>query len=328
MKVLILRFSSIGDIVLTTPVLRALKDQLSNVEIHYLTKESFRPILENNSDIDRLWTIQHSLSEVNKELKNEHFDAIIDLHNNIRTLKLNLFLGRKSYSFPKLNLKKWILTKFKVNLLPEIHIVDRYFKTVENLGVKNKNYSCRYTLTDRDQIDIEANYQLKEHQYFGFAIGAQFATKRLPVDKMIELLKGIEGPIMLLGGKEDKTVGDEIVKNLSSNHIVNTCGNHTISESAFLVSKSKGLITHDTGLMHIATCFNIPIISIWGNTVPSLGMYPYYPNADIQFTINEVKDLSCRPCSKIGYSKCPKGHFNCMNKQDLNKIRNEINNLR
>lgn len=328
MKVLILRFSSIGDIVLTTPVLRALKDQLYDVEIHFLTKESFRPILENNSDIDRLWTIKRSLSEISEALKNENFDAIIDLHSNVRTLMLKLILRRKSYSFAKLNLKKWILTNFKLNLLPEIHIVDRYFKTVENLGVKNKNYNCQYTLTDRDKVDIEANYQLKEQQYFGFAIGAQYATKRLPVNKMIELLKGIESPILLLGGKEDRTVGDEIVKNLSSNHIINTCGNHTISESAFLVSKSKGLITHDTGLMHIATCFNIPIISIWGNTVPSLGMYPYYPNANISFTINEVKDLSCRPCSKIGFSKCPKGHFNCMNKQDLNQIRNDIYKLR
>jgi ADP-heptose:LPS heptosyltransferase len=300
-KILVLRFSSIGDIVLTTPVLRAIKDQLPDSEIHYLTKIAFQPILQENPCINKVWTFKDSVDEIVEELSKEQFDHIVDLHHNIRTLKLKRALKRPSSSFPKLNIKKWLYTNFKIDQLPSIHIVDRYFEAVRVLNVKNKNYNCEYFLSDSDKVDIESIYGVQPKQFIGIAIGAQFGTKRLPTEKIIQLLEVIDEPVLLLGGKEDQKTGDEIISSISNKQIHNACGRHSISASAYLVSQSKQLITHDTGLMHIATCFNIPVISIWGNTTPKLGMYPYYPKNDVQVAIHEVNGLRCRPCSKIGY---------------------------
>jgi ADP-heptose:LPS heptosyltransferase len=105
----------------------------------------------------------------------------------------------------------------------------------------------------------------------------------------------------------------------------NACGSFTLQQSASIVQQSKVLLTNDTGLMHIASCFEVPVVSVWGNTVPVLGMYPYYPQKRSLFSIHEVTNLNCRPCSKIGFKECPKGHFNCMKLQDSKRIASDVN---
>lgn len=316
MKVLIIRFSSIGDIVLTSPVVRCLKMQVENVEIHYATKKGFKAILENNPYIDKLHLLETSINPLLKKLKNENFDYIIDLHNNLRTRIIKLNLRKKSFSFKKLNFKKFLLTNFKINKLPNIHIVDRYMETVENLGVKNDNKGLDYFITKKDEIDL-SSFGV-ENDFVGLVLGAKLATKRLPTNKLIELCSKIENQIVLLGGKEDTKVGEEIIVKLSRKNIFNACGKFNLNESASIVKQAKIVITHDTGLMHIASAFNKKIISIWGNTVPDFGMYQYV-SAENKIIIEEI-DLKCRPCSKIGYEKCPKEHFNCMNNIDLSLI--------
>src|SRR6187431_504279 len=128
MKILILRFSSIGDIVLTTPVIRCLKKQLPGVEIHYATKNVFKGILENNPYVNKVHTLSVSTSDLIKELKAEKFDIVIDLHKNLRTTKIKWALGAKSYSFDKLNIKKWLFVNWKFKVMPDKHIVDRYIE--------------------------------------------------------------------------------------------------------------------------------------------------------------------------------------------------------
>ncbi|HRB40127.1 MAG TPA: glycosyltransferase family 9 protein, partial [Bacteroidia bacterium] len=98
------------------------------------------------------------------------------------------------------------------------------------------------------------------------------------------------------------------------------CGITSIGQSASLIKQSKAVITHDTGLMHIAAALRKKIVSVWGNTVPEFGMYPYLPVNSVPFSISEVKNLNCRPCSKIGYNTCPKKHFRCMNDMDIQEI--------
>jgi ADP-heptose:LPS heptosyltransferase len=319
LKVLIIRFSSIGDIVLTSPVIRCLKKQVECIELHYLSKKAFEAVLQGNPHLDKIHYLENSLSDCIQELKKEKFDYIIDLHHNLRTLWIKTKLGVKSSSFDKLNTQKWLLVNFKKNTLPPIHIVDRYLQTVEFLGVKNDGKGLDYFLLK--------SYNLSEilppsHQmYIAVVIGAQHATKRLPVEKLAELCKGIKGSVVLLGGPEDKDYAEEITK-AAGLHVFNGCGKFKLDESAFLISRAQKVITHDTGLMHIAAAFNKPIVSVWGNTVPEFGMYPY--KADYSKII-QVKDLSCRPCSKIGFDSCPKGHFKCMNLIDLNLVIKESN---
>jgi heptosyltransferase-2 len=155
--------------------------------------------------------------------------------------------------------------------------------------------------------------------YIGLVIGAAHNTKKLPVEKLRELCSKIAHPIILLGGKEDDENAKEIVS-VDPIKIYNACGKFNLNESADLVRKSKLIITNDTGLMHIAAAFKKKIISFWGNTVPEFGMYPYYGKDQIPNSKFEIKDLRCRPCSKIGYAKCPRGHFKCMRQISMDAV--------
>ncbi len=320
MKVLIIRFSSIGDIVLTTPVVRCLKQQLGDAQVHYLTKAVFSTLTESNPYIDKCHYLDEDWEGMMEALREERFDYIIDLHHNLRTLRVKRALKVKSRSFDKLNIQKWLLTNLKINVLPSIHIVDRYMNTVKELGVRDDGKGLDYFIPEKDKVsdrDIPFSHSLG---YIGIAIGAALATKKLPLHKLRELCEKIDHPIILLGGKEDKAEGD-LIAAADPIKIYNACGKFNLNESADLVRGAKLIISHDTGLMHVAAAFQKPVLSIWGNTVPAFGMTPYYGNASrVSFQTFEVSPLGCRPCSKIGYPKCPKGHFKCMEKQDVEKI--------
>lgn len=316
-KILIIRFSSIGDIVLTSPVVRCIKLQKPEIEIHYLTKKSFKSILENNPYISKIHTLEKNVSEVIAELKKENFDFVIDLHNNLRSAETKLKLGKPSSSFKKLNFKKWVLVNFKINHMPAIHIVDRYLQAAEKLGIQNDHKGLDYFIPTKDEIAISSLPTNHQNGFIGFVIGAKFATKKLPAEKIISICKKLNQPIVLLGGKEDEVVAKEIEKSVGS-IIYNACGKYNLNQSASIIKQAKKIITHDTGLMHIATALGKEIISIWGNTVPDFGFAPYLPHQNSKMV--EVKNLSCRPCSKIGYAKCPKGHFKCMMEIDEEKI--------
>lgn len=319
-KFLIIRFSSIGDIVLTTPVIRCLKKQVPGAVVHFLTKETYRTLVTNNPYVDKVQVLGSSWELMMHQLQYEDYDYIIDLHHNLRTLLIKRALHTaKSYSFDKLNIEKWLLTAFKINRLPDVHIVDRYLDTVKSFGVANDGQGLDYFYTEKDKVNSQ---DLPVSHLFGFVglvIGAALETKKMPVHKLTELCAAIHYPILLLGGPEDRVNGDAIAAT-DPVRIYNACGKFSLNESADLVHRAHLIITHDTGLMHIAAAFKKPIVSIWGNTVPAFGMGPYYGNATVKSEISEVQGLRCRPCSKIGYHKCPKGHFKCMELQDLTHL--------
>ena len=326
MKVLVIRFSSIGDIVLTTPVIRCLKTQLNSCEVHYCTKKQYAGILEGNPYIDKVHLLQNSLNELVSELKREKFDYIVDLHNNLRTRIIKLRLHSRSSSFDKLNYQKWLMVNFKINVLPNRHIVDRYMDTVAPLGVSMDNLGLDYFIPEKDEVESTWLPETHRKGYVAYAIGAQHNTKKLPLNRMIELCDKINKPIVLLGGKEDvenarqiesfferKKSHEQYEEGLLALNkktiIYNACGKFNLNQSASLVKGASHVFSHDTGLMHIASAFKKDIYSIWGNTIPDFGMYPFRT----RFIILEKKGLNCRPCSKIGYHECPEKHFLCMN---------------
>jgi ADP-heptose:LPS heptosyltransferase len=335
MKFLIIRFSSIGDIVLTTPVVRCLKKQVPGAVIHYLTKKSFAGIVENNPYIDKTHYLDEDLSKTISELKAEKFDQVVDLHHNIRSLKVKRGLKVPSTAFNKVNIEKWLLTTFKINIIPDKHIVERYLETVDSFEVINDENGLDYFIPDNDRVkesDIPAGHLAG---YIGIVIGATYNTKKLPAEKLRELCAGIDHPLILLGGKEDRELG-EVVSSVDRHKIYNACGKFLLNESADLVRRSKFIISHDTGLMHIATALKKQVISIWGNTVPDFGMYPYYgeqflksfaarTSGKLPYDIVEVNNLSCRPCSKIGYANCPLVHFKCMKKIEIGLVIDLVN---
>jgi len=323
-KFLIIRFSSIGDIVLTSPVVRNLKKQVENVEIHYLTKSQFKSIVENNPYIDKVHTLKNSLSETVENLKYEHFDYIIDLHRNIRTARFKSKLRIISFSFEKLNWEKWLLVNLKKNKMPDVHIVDRYIDTLKIFDVKNDNLGLDYFIPKKDEVDVSSISQDAAGGYVGVVVGAFHNTKKLTKEKIVVICNKLEKPILLLGGPDNKEEAEEIRKAVSKT-IINTCGKYNLNQSASLVKQANVILTPDTGLMHIASAFKKKIVSVWGNTVPEFGMYPYLPHQESE--IVEIKDLKCRPCSKIGFSECPKKHFKCINDLDEKFIAKKINDI-
>lgn len=333
MKFLIIRFSSIGDIVLTTPVVRCLKKQLASAEIHYLTKRSFAKTVDANPWIDKVHYLDDDLDAVIDTLRREDFDYVIDLHHNLRTARVKRALHRRSFSFNKLNIRKWLLTAFKINQLPPVHIVDRYLETVGHFGIKDDGAGLDFFIAKEDAVkdgDIPTAHLAG---YIGLVIGAAHNTKRYPKEKLEAFCRDIHHPLIILGGKEDAEMGKALAA-IDPFKIYNACGKFNLGESADLVRRAKLIVTNDTGLMHIAAAFRRPVISLWGNTVPEFGMYPYYGDnflssrASLPYDILEVKGLSCRPCSKIGYDKCPRGHFKCMNEISaetvLEKVRSRL----
>lgn len=313
LKVLVIRFSSIGDIVLTTPVVRCLKTQRPDIELHYVTKASYRFLIADNPYIDKIHVLEESLWGLIGKLWQEKFDVVIDLHNNLRTLQLKTALGVESYSFNKLNWEKWLFVNLKVKAMPNVHIVDRYLDTARKLGVVNDDRGLDYFIPYKDIIEPDWLPITHQNGYVAYAIGGQHETKKLPLERMIELCQKINYPIVLLGGKEDAENGEAIERTLGKERVYNACGKCNFNQSASLVEQSKLVFSHDTGLMHVAAAFKKKVYSIWGNTVPEFGMYPYQTN----FVILENRQLDCRPCSKIGNKRCPKGHFKCMNELSL-----------
>lgn len=289
----------------------------TNAEIHFLTKESFAGILSTNPHISKVITIQSKVAEVKEQLLSENYDFVIDLHHNLRSAQVKRLLKKPSASFPKLNIEKWLLVNAHLNFLPKKHIVERYFETVKSLGVTSDEKGLDYFIPEKDIVTSAALPVTHRNGYYTFTVGAKFATKQLPVTKIISIINYYHKPVVLLGGKEDSDKA-EFIKSECGEFAFNACGKFNLNQSASLLQNSEFVIAHDTGLMHIAAALNKKIISVWGNTVPELGMYPYHPGEGSE--IIEVKNLDCRPCSKIGFSKCPKGHFKCMNDIDVKRF--------
>ncbi len=313
MKILVIRFSAIGDVLLTFPVVEALQHKYPSAEIHFLTKPSNKAVLELLSSEVHPRFLQESLVQTAKQLRGERYDLVIDLHNNLRTFLLQALLMKGSWKrFRKLNFQKWLLTSFKWNTLPKVHVVDRYAQA----ALVNPT---NVTLAVSDTIN---GMELLPSKYVAWVLGATFSTKQFPLSKLIETIERLDMPIVLLGGEKENPLASSLQAHFPS--LISLVGKTSLAEAASVLSKANVVVTNDTGLMHLAAFYEKPMVCIWGNTVPSFGMYPYQ-SAPVFHA--QVSDLSCRPCSKIGHNTCPKGHFDCMLKQQTVEISEQITAL-
>ena len=232
---------------------------------------------------------------------------------------------KKHTLFNKLNIRKFLTVRQK-NFMPNIHISERYLKTVSKIGIIDDGQGLDFFIP-QDIIlpDFCNDFASKYLNYYVFAIGGTYYTKKCPAKKIVEIIDKIQKPIVLIGGKEDIEVA-KYVENNSKSILLNTVGFLNIHQSALLMNKSKCVISHDTGMMHIASALRKPLVSIWGNTIPEFGMYPLLPaNFSSPPIFIENKQLKCRPCSKLGFNACPRKHFKCMNEIDINSIAKYIN---
>ena len=323
-KILIIRFSSIGDIVLASPVFRCIKKQLPDTEVHFLTKLSYKIVTAANPFIDKFFYYDDNMVELLARLKAENYNHIIDLHNNFRSNKIKRILAVDTHTIDKLTFKKFLLTQLNIDVMPDRHITQRSLDTVVTLGVKDDGGGLDYFIGKEYELkrdDIPTSHLAG---FIVIVIGATYFTKRFPVHKIIELCSKINHPIILLGGKEDAANG-KIISDNDSVKIYNACGKFNISESADIIKKAKLVISNDTGMQYIACALKRPVIALWGGTTPDLDVEPYYGSnflGNLQKPVyeNVVLNLKCQPCSKYGLNKCPLEHFNCMEKINVDGL--------
>ena len=279
-------------------------------------------MLQSNPYISKVYEYPGSPGALLRLFDEKPFDYIIDLQNNFLSKLIRLRLNVPGFSVDKLNIRKFAAVCFKMNCLPEIHVVDRYLDTLSSFGVVNDNRGLDFFIPDNEKFGKACLPPACHDGYIAFVTGGTYNTKKLPAEKVAAICNSTGYPVVLLGGAGEQETGENI-ELASKGNVFNYAGKTTISESAALVRDANLVLTNDTGFMHIAAAFKKKIISFWGNTVPQFGMYPYLP--DPASEIVELPDLKCRPCSKLGYRRCPQKHFRCMNDIDTSVAVDWIN---
>ncbi len=327
MKFLVIRLSSIGDIVLMTPAIRCLRARYPDSEIHFLTKKSFAAVTEANPYIDRFHYYDRDFGALARTLAGEKFDYVIDLHKNLRTYRLRRHVRSRWLSYRKLSVEKFLLTRLGIDRMPGRHITLRSLDALASLGVRDDGGGLDYFIPENKGMSRSALPEPWRNGYVALVIGASYYTKKLPVPQLIEVCALLNVPVVLIGGRDDAGEGARIAAS-APEQIYNSCGRLTLHESADLVRQAEVVISHDTGLQYIACAFGKPVMAIWGGTSPKLDVEPFYGTGE-QITGRlslppyrnfVVPGLPCQPCSNFGTRTCPKGHFRCMKEQDTKLI--------
>lgn len=306
-RILIIRFSSIGDIVLTTPVVRRLKNSLSGEsEIHYLTRKAFAPILNSNPHVDVVHEFDENLTELLDEIQKVHFDYVIDLQHNYRSAFAKRRLKTLNFTVDKMNGRKYLLTTLGIKRVSIPHIVDRYLETIKAFGIDDDLQGLDYFVPAEEMVIPRVLDSRLNIRFVAFAVGGNHIGKVMPKEMQSAICGEINAPVALLGqGPEDQIVAEYCAEN--NPNVVNLVNSLSLHGSASLISQAEVMLSGDTGLMHVAAAFQKKIVSVWGCTSPLLGMTPYRPHEDS--IVIEPTELKRRPCSKLG-NRCKYGEAN------------------
>jgi heptosyltransferase-2 len=312
-KILCIRFSSIGDIILTTPIVRALKYKYPDAEIHVVTKVQNVQMWNENPYVFAVHAYEGSIWKLANKLRKIGFDAIVDLHKNLRSHLLCALLFKWPYQIDKFTAERKLRVKKKINRIPKKHLVDRNFEALKSLGIENDLKGLDFFIPKNQEINpMDIGVKGK---YIVYALGAQHITKVLSYPKMIELCDRLQAQIVLIGDEWDAHYGYRL-STLFPDKVIDYCNKTSIAQSASLMRQAEFVITHDSSMMHIASALKKKIFVIWGSTHIDFGMYPY----QTEFVSIANNDLPCRPCTTQGTNYCPLYHFDCMNKISLEPI--------
>ena len=319
-KILVIRLSSIGDIVLTTPLLRSLQTAWPEVRIDYCTKAPFVSLLVENPRLSGIYTLEAPPSG--------HYDLVVDLQNNFRSNAIVRSLHKQRLvHYRKVNWKKWLLVHYKINLYGTYRsVADRYRDAVKEFGISGDTLGCELYPSSSERA-FASTYFDKGQKTLALCFGAKHFTKRYPPRSFAALLTLLlrETPvqILLLGGKEDAPQASEIMEALPPAFqpmVLNLAGSCSLMQTAAILERSDAVLCNDTGLMHIASAFGKKLFILFGSSSASFGFLPCHASYDLF----QVEGLGCRPCSHIGRDRCPKGHFRCMNDLSQSVIARKI----
>jgi ADP-heptose:LPS heptosyltransferase len=319
MRILFIQRGKLSDIIFSTPVFRTVKVQLDDAVVMCLTTPAGVVVLRENPYIDHL-------AEHESSLPVKSFSYIIDLESSLSSRWLSYRLKGGVSRVKSKWWKEWLLARLKINKIPNLHQVDRFFEAVSALGVKTDELSLDYFLPEKDYVDVQWLPGPFRREYVALCLTAAYSTRRLPVNRIIELCDRINKPVILVGTQEDYAMGEVIsnffdrkeqhadweegLKELNKKTIIfNACGKFNFNQTASIVKQARYVFTFDNEYIAVASAFRKYVFTIWGNTVLTFGRYPY----QTRFMALENNRLSCRPCSSKGYDQCPLGHFKCMN---------------
>lgn len=321
-SILVIRFSSIGDILLTTPVVRLLKTQFPDCRIDFVVKEQFSELLAENPNISQLYHYSktnpnRSLKSIKQQIRSQRYDLIVDLHKNFRSFYLS-FSSRahRIVRYRKGVLRRWLLVHFKLfRNRPVVPIFQRYLNTLLPYQLSNELLRLEIFIPDKIVARVEGKYDNfirgSLGPIIGIAPGAKHETKRWTAEGFNAVIRFFieqqNARVILFGGATDIDFINQLPFS-QGHHVLNVAGQLSLSETAALMAHCDLMLTNDSGLMHLATALKKKVVAIFGSTTEQLGFFPYLT----EYLVVQNNSLFCRPCSHIGRKRCPKGHFKCM----------------
>jgi len=335
-KILVVQTAYLGDIILTTPLLSALKAIFPKSYLALLTTPVGKSALSGLKELDEIIIYDKHNTEKGlgafwkkvKELRAKHFDLAISPHRSFRTaLMLSLsgipvLVGFRSSALP------WIY-HFRIARLGSLHQVERNLKLLEPIGELPKDFQPRIKIPIPENFDpskFGLNAQTPK-PWIGFAPGSVWETKRWPIEKFSELGKGLSkklnATIILIGAESDKELCEQIENRIGdTTGVINLAGKTGLNELFGIISQLGALVANDSAPVHIASGFSIPTVVIFGPTVPEFGFSPWLtPHRIIQ------KNLPCKPCNRHGPKKCPEKHFKCMLEIEAEEVEKAVEEL-
>lgn len=342
-KTLVLRLSSIGDIILSSPLLRVLRKSAGkDARIDFVVRKEYAELVRYNHHLSFVHEYDvasgfEGLKELAKTLYNERYELVVDIHDSIRTKFLRAACrSKEAVVVDKRKFERWLLVNLKRNAYDDaLSVADRYIETVEKYGVKNDGKGLEIFIPDSMLFEISgkmAKLRLNEFEkVIGICPGAKHFTKRWQKEKFAEAAVSaaaeFNAKILLFGGENEKGdcnfVADEITKRIAEKSVSNFAGEFSLLETAAAMEFCDVVLTNDSGLMHLAAAKQKKVVAIFGSTVREFGFFPYGTEA----IVIENEHLDCRPCTHIGRKSCPKEHFKCMNDISAEEVLNAVKKL-
>jgi len=313
-KFLIIRFSSIGDIVLATPLVRCLKKKFPESRIDFVLKERYAGVLSGNPGISNLILYGGGIVPLIKKIRSEKYDYVLDIHGNFLSSLVSLFSGAKVLRSRRYLFERFMLVEFGLNFYRRnIPVSDRYIETASRLGVADDGLGPEFFVAG----GVKNSLGVPPGIYAGICPVSVWKTKRWPQENFAELSKKIVAEkgcgVLIFGGPGDRDYCEKI-RESAGGRAYNLSG-LSIQETAFYLRMCRVAVTNDTGPMHIACALKIPVVAIFGPTVEEFGFYPQAAGSKVV-----SKGLPCKPCSTKGCAECPAGGFGCMKDISIEEV--------
>ena len=322
MKILIVCTTSVGDVIFSTPLARSLKVQVDHLELHYALPSTWHLVLEANPYIDKVVDAE-SLS-----LNNISYDVMIDLDQSWYRKVRCLWSKCKYTSYQPHRWEQWLMSALKINKLKNVHVADRMLSILDVLNLRHDESGLDYFVPEKGHVPLEWLPEGFQKEFVVFSITSPYETRKLPVERIIEVCDRINKPVILIGTEQDATTGVEVERFFTRNRsgadweeglralgkkaiVYNGCGKFNANQLASLIKQSYCLFTFDNDHVPVASAFKKQVFLFLGNTITLFGRYPY----KTRFVIMENNKIACRPCTSTGHSRCPAGHFKCMKEQ-------------